>query len=35
MDRYFAVRYGDIIVLLYHEDTKHISDLLYKNSQEM
>ncbi len=35
MDHYFAVRYGDIIVLLYHEDMIHIRDLLYKNSQEV
>lgn len=35
MNRYFAVHYGDIIVLLYHEDMEHIRDLLYKNSQEV
>ena len=29
----FAVRYGDIIVFLYHEDMQSVIDLLFKNSQ--
>ncbi len=31
-DKYFAVRYGDIVVLLYHEEMYAVRDLLYKNS---
>ena len=32
---YFAVRYGDIIILLYHEDMMSVRELLFKNSQEV
>jgi len=28
---YFAVRYGDIIILLYHEDMMSVRELLFKN----
>ena len=31
---YFAVRYGDIIILLYHEDMISVRELLFKNSQK-
>lgn len=31
---YFAVRYGDIIILLYHEDMMSVRELLFKNSQK-
>ena len=31
---YFAVRYGDIIILLYHEDMMSVWELLFKNSQK-
>ncbi len=34
MDQYFAVRYGDIVVLLYHEDMLEIRDLLFENSRK-
>ena len=30
----FAVRYGDIIILLYHEDMMYVRELLFKNSQK-
>ncbi|MCD8363868.1 MAG: hypothetical protein LUC98_13100 [Lachnospiraceae bacterium] len=33
MEHYFAVRYGDIVVLLYHENMPTVRDLLVKNSQ--
>ena len=33
LEHYFAVRYGDIIVFLYHEDIQSVIDLLFKNSQ--
>ncbi len=32
-EQYFAVRYGDIVVLLYHENMQNVRDLLYKNSR--
>ncbi len=32
-EQYFAVRYGDIVVLLYHEDMLGVRDLLFENSQ--
>ena len=31
---YFAVRYGDIIILLYHEVMMSVRELLFKNSQK-
>ena len=31
---YFAVRYGDIIILLYHEDMMSVRELLFENSQK-
>ena len=31
---YFAVRYGDIVVLLYHEDMRDVRELLFENSQK-
>ena len=31
---YFAVRYGDIIILLYHEDMMSVRELLFKNSHK-
>ena len=31
---YFSVRYGDIILLLYHEDMMYVRELLFKNSQK-
>ena len=31
---YFSVRYGDIILLLYHEDMMSVWELLFKNSQK-
>ena len=34
MERYFAVRYGDIVVLLYHEDMRDVRELLFENSQK-
>ena len=34
MERYFAVRYGDIVVLLYHEDMRVVRELLFENSQK-
>ena len=34
MNQYFAVRYGDIVVLLYHEDMLEIRDLLFENSRK-
>lgn len=33
-EHYFAVRYGDIVVLLYHEDMRDVRDLLLKNSRK-
>ena len=30
---YFAVRYGDIIILLYHEDMMSVWELLFKNPE--
>ena len=33
LEHYFAVRYGDIIVFLYHEDMQSVVDLLFENSQ--
>ncbi len=33
MEHYFAVRYGDIVVLLHHENMPAVRDLLIKNSQ--
>ena len=30
---YFAVRYGDIIILLYHEDMMSVRELLFKNKR--
>ena len=32
-EQYFAVRYGDIVVLLYHENMLEIRDLLFDNSR--
>ena len=34
MEHYFAVRYGDIVVLLYHEDMRDVRELLFENSQK-
>lgn len=34
MEHYFAVRYGDIVVLVYHEDMQNVRELLFKNSQK-
>lgn len=34
MEHYFAVRYGDIVVLLYHEDMQDVRDLLFENSRK-
>ena len=34
MEHYFAVRYGDIVVLLYHEDMRDIRELLLENSRK-
>ena len=31
---YFAVRYGDIVVLLYHEDMQSVRVLLFENSRK-
>ena len=31
---YFAVRYGDIVVLLYHEDMPSVRELLFENSRK-
>lgn len=31
---YFAVRYGNIIIILYHEDMMSVRELLFKNSQK-
>lgn len=33
-EHYFAVRYGDIVVLFYHEDMRDVRDLLLKNSRK-
>ena len=33
MGDYFSVRYGDIVVLLYHEDMEYVRYLLYENSR--
>ncbi len=32
-EQYFSVRYGDIIVLLYHEDMWAVRDSLFENSR--
>lgn len=34
MEHYFAVRYGDIVVLLYHEDMRDVQKLLFENSRK-
>lgn len=34
MEHYFAVRYGDIVVLLYHEDMRDVRELLIENSRK-
>ena len=34
MEHYFAVRYGDIVVLLYHEDMRDVRELLFENSRK-
>lgn len=34
MEHYFVVRYGDIAVILYHEDMRNIKDLLFQNSRK-
>ncbi|MDO4340807.1 MAG: hypothetical protein Q4C91_22460 [Eubacteriales bacterium] len=34
MEHYFAVRYGDIIVLLYHENMRDVRELLFENSRK-
>lgn len=31
---YFAVRYGDIAVLLYHENMQSVRELLFENSRK-
>ena len=31
---YFAVRYGDIVVLLYHENMQSVRELLFENSRK-
>lgn len=33
MEHYFAVRYGDIVVLLYHEEMQNVRNLLFENSR--
>ena len=33
LKHYFAVRYGDIVVLLYHEDMQAVRELLFENSR--
>ena len=33
-ENYFAVRYGDIIVLLYHDDMMSVRGLLFDNSRQ-
>ena len=33
MEHYFAVRYGDIVILLYHEDMMSVRGLLFENSR--
>ena len=33
LEHYLAVRYGDIIVFLYHEDMQSVVDLLFNNNQ--
>lgn len=34
MEHYFSVRYGDIVVLLYHEDMCNVRELLFRNSKK-
>ena len=34
MEHYFAVRYGNIVVLLYHEDMRDVRELLFENSRK-
>lgn len=34
MEHYFVAKYGDIVVLLYHEDMWNVRDLLFKNSRK-
>lgn len=34
MEHYFAVRYGDIVVLLYHKDMRDVQELLFENSRK-
>ena len=34
MEHYFAVRYGDIVVVLYHEDMRDVRELLFENSRK-
>lgn len=34
MEHYFTVRYGDIVVLLYHEDMRDVRELLFENSRK-
>lgn len=34
MEHYFAVRYGDIVILLYHEDMTSVRGLLFENSRK-
>ena len=33
LEHYFAVRYGGVIVFLYHEDIQSVVDLLFNTSQ--
>ena len=33
LEHYLAVRYGDIIVFLYHEDMQSVVDSLFNNNQ--
>ncbi|MGN0416683.1 hypothetical protein [Anaerostipes faecalis] len=34
MEHYFVVKYGDIVVLLYHEDMRDVRELLFENSRK-
>lgn len=34
MEHYFTVRYGDIVVLLYHEGMRDVRELLFENSRK-
>ena len=34
LSRCSFIRYGDIIILLYHEDMMSVRELLFKNSQK-